>query len=94
MFRTLEPAHIVVTTRLALPHRRASAVIVLITTIFYGSLVNWMGLPAQFIGRMAADVVVTWSVVALVMAFIIRPRCCCAGTKDAAACSCGNGACK
>lgn len=73
---------------------RASAVIVLITTIFYGSLVNWMGLPAQFIGRMAADVVVTWSVVALVMAFIIRPRCCCAGTKDAAACSCGNGACK
>ncbi|MEY4833037.1 MAG: hypothetical protein RL527_1250 [Planctomycetota bacterium] len=63
---------------------RASAVVLLITTIFYGSLVNWMGLPAQFVGRMAGDVVLTWTVVAFVMALIMRRGGCC-GTKPGAA---------
>jgi hypothetical protein len=68
---------------------RASAVVLLITTIFYGSLVNWMGLPAQFVGRMAGDVVLTWTVVAFVMALIMR-RGGCYGAKAQAA---GGGAC-
>ena len=72
---------------------RATAVITLITTIFYGSLVNWMGLPAQFIGRMAGDVVLTWAVVALVMAIIMRRGCGSCGCAPAAGGSCGTGGC-
>jgi hypothetical protein len=74
---------------------RASAVVLLITTIFYGSLVNWMGLPAQFVGRMAGDVVLTWTVVAFVMALIMRRKGCCGacGCAPAKGAGCGTGGC-
>jgi hypothetical protein len=73
---------------------RASFVILLITTIFYGALVNWMAMPAQFVGRMAGDVVLTWTVVAFVMALIMRRKGCCGAKSDAAgAGACNTGGC-
>lgn len=56
---------------LAVRWLRATAVVALVTTVFYGALVNWMAMPASFIGQMAADIILTWSIVALVMAVIM-----------------------
>lgn len=73
----------------------ASIVITLITTLFYGALVNWMELPSVFVGRIAADIILTWTVAALAMALIMRRGggSCCGASAKGDSCSTGDCGC-
>ncbi len=84
---------------------RVVLVVTLITGLFYGALTNWMGFPHQFMGAMAADLILTWGIAALPMVAIMGGKGCCnkptgdcckpdggaSGSKSGAKACCGGG---